>query len=107
VDVVRDRGTLSRIVAGGMVENIYRVQIGNATEVPQHYVLSAAGLDGLRVASDTAVALGAAEDRWVVIRLQAPYGAAAGGSHPVAIEVRAQADPAIQVAAPTTFLVPR
>jgi cytochrome c oxidase accessory protein FixG len=106
VDVVRDRGTLSRIVAGGMVENIYRVQIGNATEVPQHYVLSAAGLDGLRVASDTAVALGAAEDRWVVIRLQAPYGAA-GGSHPVAIEVRAQADPAIQVAAPTTFLVPR
>ena len=35
VDVVRDRGTLSRIVAGGQIENIYRVQIGNATEQDQ------------------------------------------------------------------------
>ena len=107
VDVVRDRGTLSRIVAGGMVENIYRVQIGNATEVPQHYVLSASGLDGLRVASVPEVALAAAEDRWVVVRLQAPYGAAQSGSNPVVIEVRAQADPKIAVSAHTTFLAPR
>lgn len=107
VDVVRDRGTLSRMVAGGMVENIYRVQIGNATEVPQHYVLSASGLDGLRVASVPEVVLAAAEDCWVVVRLQAPYGAAQPGSNPVVIEVRAQADPKIAVSAPTTFLAPR
>lgn len=106
VDVVRDRGTLSRIVAGGMVENIYRVQIGNATEVPQHYVLSASGLNGLRVASEPEVALAAAEDRWVVVRLQAPYVAAQPGSNPVVIEVRAQADPKITVSAHTTFLAP-
>lgn len=107
VDVVRDRGTLSRIVAGGQIENIYRVQLGNATEGPQRYQLSASGIDGLRVASETEVAVDAAADRWIVVRLQAPYGAAASGSHPVQLEVRSVNDGALQVQAKTTFLVPR
>lgn len=34
VDVVRDRAALSRIVAGGKLENVYRLQIMNATETP-------------------------------------------------------------------------
>jgi polyferredoxin len=32
VDIVRDRAALSRIVAGGKLENVYRLQIMNATE---------------------------------------------------------------------------
>ena len=107
VDVVRDRGTLSRIVAGGQIENIYRMQLGNATEGPQRYQLAASGIEGLRVASETEVAVDAAADRWIVVRLQAPYGAAGSGSHPVQLEVRAVNDAAIHVAAKTTFLVPR
>ena len=95
VDVVRDRGTLSRIVAGGQIENIYRVQIGNATEQDQRYVLSASGIEGLRVASETEVDVGAAQDRWVVVRLQAPYGAAGPGSHGVEITATAVGDPAL------------
>lgn len=107
VDVVRDRSTLSRIVAGGQIENIYRVQLGNATEVPQRLRLAASGLEGLRVASDTEVDIDAAADRWVVVRLQAPYGAAGAGSHPVQLEVQALGDGDVQVQAKTTFLVPR
>jgi hypothetical protein len=37
VDVVRDRAALSRIVDGGKLENVYRLQVMNATEEPQHY----------------------------------------------------------------------
>ncbi len=107
VDVVRDRGTLSRIVAGGQIENIYRVQIGNATEQDQRYVLSASGIEGLRVASETEVDVGAAQDRWVVVRLQAPYGAAGPGSHGVEITATAVGDPALTKQAHSTFLVPR
>lgn len=107
VDVVRDRGTLSRIVQGDQIENIYRVQMANATEQPQRLRLSASGLDGIRVASDTEVWLDAAQDRWVVVRLQAPYGAGAPGSHPVAIQVQAEGDARLHLAAKTTFLVPR
>ena len=107
VDVVRDRGTLSRIVAGGQIENIYRVQIANATEAAQTYVLSASGIEGIRVASETHVQLDSAQDRWVVVRLQVPYGAASPGSHTVFIEVQAESDARIQVLAKTTFLMPR
>ncbi|MNW21478.1 Ubp3 associated protein Bre5 [compost metagenome] len=59
------------------------------------------------MASETEVEVDAAADRWVVVRLQAPYGAAAPGSHPVQLEVRSLVDGAIQVQAKTTFLVPR
>lgn len=107
VDVVRDRGTLSRIVAGGQIENIYRVQLANATETAQTYVLSASGIDGIRVASETHVQLDSAQDRWVVVRLQVPYGAALPGSHTVFIQVQAESDARIQVLAKTTFLMPR
>jgi polyferredoxin len=44
VDVVRDRAALSRIVAGGMLENVYRLQIMNATEKTQSYRIGASGL---------------------------------------------------------------
>ena len=67
VDVVRDRAALSRLVAGGKLENVYRLQIMNATEQPQHYRISAKGLDGLQVASDAEVAVGPAESRWVAV----------------------------------------
>jgi len=106
VDVVRDRAALSRIVAGGKLENVYRLQIMNATEGPQRYRISARGLPGLEVASDPEVAIEAAESHWVSVRLQIPYGSAEPGSHPVYFEIQAlqRKD---QVAEKSVFLVPR
>jgi polyferredoxin len=49
VDVVRDRATLSRIVEGGKLENVYRLQIMNATEEVQQYRIKARGIDGLTI----------------------------------------------------------
>ncbi len=106
VDVVRDRAALSRIVAGGKLENVYRLQIMNATEQPQRYRISAEGLQGLVLASDAQVAVGPAESRWVAVRLQVPYGAAAPGSHPIYFTVTAVSGQA-QVSEESAFLVPR
>ena len=106
VDVVRDRAALSRIVAGGKLENIYRLQIMNATEGAQRYVINARGLDGLEVASEPEIDIGPAESRWVAVRLQIPYGSAAPGSHTVYFDIQAQGAKA-QVAEKTVFLVPR
>lgn len=53
VDIVRDRAALARIVQGGKIENVYRLQIMNARETPQTYTLSADGLPGLELISDT------------------------------------------------------
>ena len=106
VDVVRDRAALSRIVAGGKLENIYRLQIMNATEGPQRYRIAARGLQGIEVASEAEVEIGAAESRWVAVRLQIPYGSAASGSHPVQFDVQA-VGAAAQVTEKSVFLVPR
>ena len=106
VDIVRDRAALSRIVAGGKLENIYRLQIMNATEGAQRYTISAHGMEGLEVASETVIDIGPAESRWVVVRLQIPYGSASPGSHMVYFDIQAQGDKA-QVAEKSVFLVPR
>ena len=44
VDVIRDRGVMARTVAGGKIENVYRLQVMNATEMTQRYKISASGL---------------------------------------------------------------
>jgi len=106
VDVVRDRAALSRIVAGGKLENVYRLQVMNATEEPQRYRLAAEGLPGLALVSDAEVAVGPAESRWVAVRLQIPYGSAPAGSHPIHFNIGTVAGDA-QVSEKSVFLVPR
>jgi cytochrome c oxidase accessory protein FixG len=106
VDVVRDRASLARIVAGGQLENVYRLQIMNATEGPQRYRIQARGLQGLQVATDGDVEVGPAESRWVAVRLQLPYDAAPQGSHTVHFDVQALGDQA-QVSEKSVFIVPR
>ena len=106
VDVVRDRASLARIVEGGRLENVYRLQIMNATEQPQRYRIAAHGIEGLRVSPDEAVAVEPAQSRWVAVRLQVPYGAAPAGSHTVHFDIREEGG-AVQVSEKAVFLVPR
>ena len=72
VDVVRDRASLARLVDDGWIENVYRLQVMNATESPQRYVLDADGLPGLMLSRPVTVDVGAAEARWVAVGLRLP-----------------------------------
>jgi polyferredoxin len=104
VDVVRDRAALARIVAGGQIENVYRLQIMNATEQSQNYRITVDGLTGLKVASESVFAVEAAQSRWVAVRLQMPYGSATPGSHPIRFHI---ASGEHQVTEKSAFLLPR
>jgi len=106
VDVVRDRAALSRIAAGGRLENVYRLQVMNATEQPQRYSIAAAGLEGLTVASEPQVNVGPTESRWVAVRLQIPYGSAQAGSHPIVFRIADESGRA-HIEEKSVFLVPR
>jgi cytochrome c oxidase accessory protein FixG len=106
VDVVRDRASLARIAEGGRLENVYRLQIMNATEKPQQYRIVADGLEGLSVSPDEPVTVDAAQSRWVAVRLQVPYGAVPAGSHTVHFGIREEGGGA-QVSEKAAFLVPR
>nr|WP_315489547.1 cytochrome c oxidase accessory protein CcoG [uncultured Rhodoferax sp.] len=107
VDVVRDRGALARIVAGGKVENVYRLQIMNATEQEQEFSVEAVGLAGMQALIDQpSVLVGPAQARWVAVRVQIPYETVAAGSHPFAFSITTHQNPA-KVVEKSVFIVPR
>jgi polyferredoxin len=110
VDIERDRATLARIVAGGQIENLYRLQIMNAAEQDLTLTLQVDGLPGLTLTSEQSVQVAATESRWVSVRLQLPHEAAAAGSHPVhfRIESRLPNGQSVgQLSEKTVFLIPR
>ncbi len=49
VDVMRDRGALGREVAGGFIENVYRLQVINTDEAPLQLRIGAEGLPGMQI----------------------------------------------------------
>lgn len=106
VDVVRDRGTLARIVSGGKIENVYRLQVMNATESTQRLEITATGLPGMLTEVDGPVVIEPTQARWIVVRLQAPYDVAAAGSHPIRFEIASQ-DGTDKVLEKSVFIVPR
>ena len=106
VDVIRDRGALARMVDQGRIENVYRLQIMNATEEKQVVQLAVDGMDGIVIASEPAVDVLPTEVRTLAVRVQVPPGADSG-SHPIVFRLQSATDPAIRLDEKTTFLVPR
>ena len=104
VDLIRDRAALAREAEGGQVENVYRMQVSNTTESRRVFTVSAAGLPGLKVASETRFEVGPAAVASVPLRLLADGEQLAPGSHKVTVEVRAEDDPGVAVRETTTFL---
>jgi cytochrome c oxidase accessory protein FixG len=110
VDIVRDRATMARVVAGGKIENIYRLQIMNAAEQALSFHWEVDGLPGLQLASEPDVEVAATESHWVSVRLQVPDEAAPAGSHPIHFRIAArlpQGEWVGQVSEKTVFLIPR
>lgn len=89
VDVIRDRGVMSRLVSGGKVENVYQMQITNASEKPETYRINVQGIVGLSLASNGEFTVGAAESRMVAVSLQILDGSIKSGSHPIVFEITA------------------
>jgi polyferredoxin len=94
-DVVRDRGALARLVDGGAVENVYRVQLMNATESRQRFHIDVEGLEGAHLSSWSDVVLGPTEARWVPLAVQLPREAAraiGSGAHAIKFHIASSAD---------------
>lgn len=107
VDVIRDRGALARMVEQGRIENVFRLQIMNATESPQRYAIGVSGLPGIALDSSAEVEVLSTEVRAVAVRVQVPPDAASPGSHPIHFDIRAIGDERIHVSEKAAFLVPR
>jgi len=104
-DVVRDRGVMARVVEGGKIENVYRLQIMNTTEQVQHYTVSVSGLQGLEVTTDNHLEVAPAQGRWLVVRALLPADAAEPGSHKIKFRIEAVGMDAHD-SEKSTFIVP-
>jgi cytochrome c oxidase accessory protein FixG len=107
VDVIRDRGALARMVEKGRIENVFRLQVMNATESTQRYRISVSGLPDIAIASESEVEVLPTEVRSAVLRVQIPPGAASSGSHTIHFDIRSTGDDPAQVTEKAAFLVPR
>ena len=113
VDVVRDRGTLARVVEDGQIENVYRLQVMNATETTQRYSFAVAGIPDAQVRARGETVLAPAEARWVPLAVQVSAeqaGALGPGAHKLAFRITREAgagEAAVTVEEKSTFVVPR
>ena len=86
MDVIRDRGALGREVAGGMIENVYRLQFINSSEMPVTLKLSADGVPGLAIETTdgaTSVQVDGSSNRLVPVVLRAPAQGLAPGLYDI------------------------
>ena len=95
VDVMRDRGALAREVDGVRIENIYRIQIMNASENNMNVQVKATGLPDLKILNSqgqlvTEIKIGPASNLLMPIKVSTVIGVNESGNYPIHFDVLAQ-----------------
>jgi cytochrome c oxidase accessory protein FixG len=106
VDVVRDRAVISRIAQGGLIENVFRLQLMNATEQTKKISISASGPPALRIASATQETLLPTESKWMVVSVHAEPGSAPAGAHKFMFQID-DTEGAFKLSESAVFIFPR
>ncbi len=107
VDVIKDRSTLSREVEGGLIANVYNLQVMNMTESPRRFALSVSGLDGIQITPAKPFEVDPAGLKSVTVEVAVPPESGKPGSNTIYIEVKALDDETVSVREKTAFLMPR
>lgn len=117
VDVVRDRGVMARLTDDGKLENVYRLQIMNASETSQEYRVNVSGLENVSIEvedvedikhaeNDRIVKVKPAQALWFTVDLKIPDGTLESGSHPINFNIESLKTKET-VEEKSVFLVPR
>ncbi|MGE4368606.1 MAG: cytochrome c oxidase accessory protein CcoG [Burkholderiaceae bacterium] len=113
VDVIRDRGTLGREIPGGLIENVYQLQIINSAEAPAQLSLSAQGMPGLTIATANegrgTVNIDPASNKLVPVVVRAPAGSSLPGLYDIELTAQGayESGQPIQVIERSSFYVPK
>ena len=106
VDVLRDRGSLARITSDGYLDNVFRLQIMNATEGKQHMHIQVRGAPGLAINEGSHVEVLPAQSRWAVVDVSLPPDALAAGSHKIWFDLSNE-DGSLRITEASVFVVPK
>ena len=91
-DVMRDRGALAREVDGARIENVYRIQVMNASENALQVNFKVTGLPNLEILSSQGrplrdILIEPSSNQLIPIRVSAPLGEMNPGNYPIHFEV--------------------
>ena len=106
VNVIRDRGVLAREVEGGLIENVYRLQVMNVTENMHHYAITVSGLNGISLDGQSQLEVEPATTKSFMIAVRVPVESGDKGSHTIYFDVKELQDANIAVHEKATFLMP-
>ena len=95
VDVMRDRGALAREVEGTKIENIYRLQIMNASENVMQVKVVAKGLPDIQVLDSQGqlvnqLSVSPASNLLLPVKVRVGIEDVQKGAHPIHFEIRAE-----------------
>ena len=114
---MRDRGALAREVDGVRIENVYRIQMMNASEHPLKVSMRAKGLEDLMILNSQGnevkeIIVEPASNQLLPVKVSAKIGQDAPGTYPIQFDVSAQEQDGAKLIMHTrdeksSFIIPR
>jgi cytochrome c oxidase accessory protein FixG len=104
VDVIRDRAAIAREIEGGLIENVYRLQVMNTAEEARAFHIRATGLPGIFVWGDGITGVPPATSQMVPVRVRID-ARQAPGSYPIEFIVTAIGVEGVEVREEAAFIV--
>ncbi|MGC9163133.1 MAG: cytochrome c oxidase accessory protein CcoG [Thiomonas sp.] len=106
MNVMRDRGVFSREIPGGLIENVYQIQLMNTTEKPRKIQIQAKGIDGIAVHGRNLYELPPATNILAPLEVTIPVDSAKKGVYKIEIVARSNDAKPVSATSKTTFIVP-
>lgn len=106
MNVMRDRGVLSREIPGGLVENVYQIQLMNTTEKARKIRVEVKGLEGVAVHDGDVYELPASTNILEPLEVTIPVDNAKKGVYKIEIIATSEGEKPISASSKTTFIVP-
>lgn len=106
LSVMRDRASMSRETTSGSIENVFNLQLVNASEQAHRYKVSVDGLPGLRLVDAPEIKVDAAALGNATLVLETDPDAAKPGAHPIRIRVEEIGNPQVAASEITKFWLP-
>ncbi|MCV2217789.1 cytochrome c oxidase accessory protein CcoG [Thauera sp. Sel9] len=106
VDVIRDRGLLSRETAEGRIENDYTLKLINMEEAVRTFRVEVVGLPGLKIEGDSEFTIGPGSIHTVPLVVSSPAEAAPAGARPIEFHTAAVHDAGTASREKSRFILP-
>ncbi|MFV8571241.1 cytochrome c oxidase accessory protein CcoG [Marinobacter sp. SBS5] len=107
LEVIRDRGALFKFNGEGRVENSFTLKLQNMTEVPQTFVLSVDGMEGIRILTQTSVKIKSGENLSLPTVVDVIPESIEQTNNTISFRAVSQTDPSLQLETESRFVGPR